>query len=57
MDSPPQLGHFDRVEIYTDHTITNAVGLSHGELLLVALLNGGDYDMSCSSCAISVELT
>ena len=54
MGSPPQPGHFDRVEIYTDHTITNAVGLGHRELLLVALLTGGDYDVSHSGRAISV---
>ncbi|KAF8441336.1 PIN domain-like protein [Boletus edulis BED1] len=37
--------HFDRVEIYTDYAVANAAGLSHGDLLLIALLSGGDYDL------------
>ncbi|KAF8131850.1 PIN domain-like protein [Boletus edulis] len=44
--------HFDRVEIYTDYAVANAAGLSHGDLLLIALLSGGDYDGGIPHCGI-----
>ncbi|KAF8125271.1 PIN domain-like protein [Boletus edulis] len=44
--------HFDRVEIYTDYAVANAAGLSHGDLLLIALLSGGDYDGGIPHCRI-----
>jgi len=57
--SPTNPGHFDRVEIYTDHVITAAMELKRPRLILIAVLGGGDYDVSMvNHCLMSpVQLT
>jgi hypothetical protein len=39
----------DKVAVYTSHSIakTKEVGLTHGGLILIALLSGGDYNPVC----------
>ena len=53
-------GHFDRVEIYTDHAIAATTELRRPALILIAILAGGDYDVSITDhCPMSpaVQLT
>ena len=45
-------GHFDRVEIYTDHAITAATEPRRPALILIAVLAGGDYDVSITHCCL-----
>ncbi|KAF8128272.1 PIN domain-like protein [Boletus edulis] len=45
-------GILTEFEIYTDYAVANAAGLSHGDLLLIALLSGGDYDGGIPHCGI-----
>ena len=47
LGSPEPPGHFDRIEIYTDHAIASATGMSREDFILIAMLSGGDYDVSC----------
>ena len=53
-------GHFNQVEIYTDHAIAAATELQRPALILIAILAGGDYDVSITDhCPMSpvVQLT
>ena len=47
LGSPEPPGHFDHVEIYTDHAIASATGMSCEDFILIAMLSSGDYDVSC----------
>ncbi|KAF8440776.1 PIN domain-like protein, partial [Boletus edulis BED1] len=52
---PEPPGHFDRVGVYTDHVIASAAGMSHEDLVLIAILSGGDYDVSSiPHCGIKI---
>ena len=43
--SPTNPGHFNQIEIYTDHAITAAMELMQPGLILIAVLAGSDYNV------------
>ena len=44
--SPDSPRHFENIEIYTDQSVSTRLGLTRAELVLVALLVGGDHSVS-----------
>lgn len=46
--SPDSPRHFENIEIYTDQLVSTRLGLTRAELVLVALLVGGDHSVSSS---------
>lgn len=51
LTSPTNPGHFDSIEIYTDCVISATTGLQPPGLVLMAILCGGDYDVSVQGIA------
>ncbi|KAN0075204.1 PIN domain-like protein [Tylopilus felleus] len=50
-DSPR---HFENIEIYTDQSVSTRLGLTRAELVLVALLVGGDHSDGLPGCGINI---
>lgn len=44
--SPDSPRHFDNVEIYTEQAIIGSVHLTRADMVLIALVSGGDYNVS-----------
>ncbi|KIK73256.1 hypothetical protein PAXRUDRAFT_21062 [Paxillus rubicundulus Ve08.2h10] len=42
---PDDPRHFNNVEIYTEGAVTGCIHLMHADLIFMALIGGGDYDI------------